>query len=153
MRNGERIFSIDHWVPKSRREVFRFFANPRNLERITPPWLRLRMIRQSTPDIRKGSVFTYRMRIRGFSIIWKSRIEEWKENEFFIDNQVRGPYAKWNHMHLFEEKDHGTLIKDRVIYRIPFGWIGRLVAGRMVRKDLRRIFQYRQQAIEQLMNS
>ena len=153
MGNGDRIFSVDHWVPRARGEVFRFFSDPGNLQQLTPPWLRFRMVRQSTTQIGKGTVFTYRLRIRGFPILWKSRIEEWKENEFFIDIQVRGPYAKWNHMHMFEEKDGGTVIKDRVIYRIPFGWIGRMVAGRMVRTDLRRIFQYRRQIIEQIMNN
>ncbi|MEE9226693.1 MAG: SRPBCC family protein [Acidobacteriota bacterium] len=153
MRNGDRIFSVDHWVPRPRGEVFRFLSDPRNLARITPPWLRFRMVRQSTPEIGIGTVFTYRLRIRGVPILWKSRIKEWKENEFFIDIQVKGPYSHWNHMHMFEEKDGGTVIKDRVIYRVPFGWIGRMVAGRMVRSDLHRIFQYRRQVIEQLLNN
>lgn len=153
MGNGDRIFSVDHWVPRTREEVFRFFADPRNLERITPPWLRFRMLRQSTREIGKGTVLTYRLRIHGMPILWKSRIEEWKENEFFTDIQVKGPYARWNHMHMFEAKDGGTLIKDRVIYRLRFGWFGRLVAGRLVRRDLRRIFRYRGEAIDRLMNS
>lgn len=149
----DRVFAVDQWLPRPRREVFAFFCDPRNLERLTPPRYHFRIVAQTTPDIREGTEFEYRLRIRGFPVTWRSRITAWEENVFFADSQLRGPYARWDHLHRFEDRDGGTLIRDRVIYRLPFGWIGHLAGIGLVRRDVESIFDFRRRRIETLFGA
>ena len=69
----------------------------------------------------------------------------------FVDVQTRGPYTLWHHTHEFEPADGGTVIRDRVRYRLPFGALGDLVAGRMVRRDLEAVFDFRRQRIQEFI--
>jgi ligand-binding SRPBCC domain-containing protein len=144
----DRIFAADQWLPRPRPEVFAFFCDPRNLGRLTPLQFHFRIVEQSTRDIREGTEFEYRMRIRGIPIVWRSRITAWEENVFFADSQLRGPYARWDHTHRFEDSDGGTLIRDRVIYRLPFGWVGHLAGSWFVRREVESIFDFRRRQIE-----
>jgi ligand-binding SRPBCC domain-containing protein len=140
---GERVFSTEQVLPLPRDRVFAFFAEPGNLEAITPPWLRFRILDRTTPGIERGTELTYRLRIHGLPVTWRSRIEEWEPGERFVDVQLRGPYAAWHHTHTFEDRDGGTLLRDRVVYRLPLGRLGHWLAGRLVASDVRAIFAYR----------
>ena len=42
----------------------------------------------------------------------------------FVDRQVKGPFRLWEHTHAFEERPDGTLIRDAVLYRMPYGPLG-----------------------------
>jgi ligand-binding SRPBCC domain-containing protein len=148
----DTIFSTSQFVPVPRDRAFAFFSSPRNLEAITPPWLRFRILDQSTPDIGEGTEFTYRLRLHGIPLTWKSRIADWRPPERFVDVQVRGPYAVWRHTHELDEQDGGTVIRDRVRYRLPLGRIGRLVAGGLVDADVRRIFAFRAARTAELLS-
>ena len=132
------------WYPAPVHEVFAFFADPRNLEAITPPFLRFRIL---TPEVemRKGARFDYRLRLRGVPFRWQSEITVWEPHVRFCDEQRRGPYRYWRHAHHFREDRGGTLVEDGVDYDVPGGhyvhqW---LVAG-----DLVQIFRYRQTQLE-----
>jgi uncharacterized protein (TIGR01777 family) len=133
----------EQWVPHDPDEVFRFFSDARNLERITPPFLNFNVRNISTPQLGEGSLIDYSIRLNGLPVRWRSRIEDWKPNESFVDTQTRGPYALWHHTHEFEPHNGGTIVRDRVRYRVPFGALGNLVGGAWVRSNLRRIFDYR----------
>lgn len=133
----------EQWVPHPVDEVFSFFADTRNLERITPPLLKFNVRGMSTKEMQEGTTIDYSLRLHGLPVRWTSRIEDWVPNERFVDTQTSGPYALWHHTHEFEAHDGGTIVRDRVRYRVPFGALGDLVAGSWVRKDLRRIFEYR----------
>jgi len=149
----ERIFESEQLVQRPLDEVFGFFSAPENLERITPPWLRFRLVHRTTPDVREGTELTYRLRIHGLPVTWRSVILEWEPGRRFVDLQLRGPYASWHHTHTFDAVDGGTRIGDRVRYRLPLGWVGDLVAGRFVARDVRRIFAYRRATIERLLGA
>ena len=71
----------------------------------------------------------------------------------FSDIQIKGPYSHWCHTHKFEEKNGGTLIKDHVVYKVPFGLLGDLIVGKWIKKDLETIFSYRTKTIDTLMNN
>ncbi len=114
-----RLYHMTQTLARPREEVFSFFATPRNLEAITPPWLHFRMIDQTTPEIRENTELTYRLTIRGIPLTWVSRISEWVPGERFVDEQIRGPYASWHHTHTFEEIEGGTRIDDRIRYSLP----------------------------------
>ena len=140
---ADLVFETEQFIARPREDVFAFFADPANLEAITPSWLHFSIVNLSTPEIAEGTECTYRLRIHGIPLIWKSLITEWKPNERFVDVQLKGPYAKWHHTHSFEDIEGGTLIRDRVLYRLPLGWLGRLAGTRLVKSDLKQIFSYR----------
>jgi ligand-binding SRPBCC domain-containing protein len=131
-------------------DVFAFFAEARNLERITPPWLRFRVL---TPRQRMGvgTVIEYRLRLHAIPLRWTSRIDEWEEQRAFVDRQVRGPYRLWRHRHEFEPGPEGTVVRDRIDYSLPLGAAGELAHALFVRRDLERIFDFRRAAIEHVL--
>jgi ligand-binding SRPBCC domain-containing protein len=149
----QRVFEIEQVIPRLPKEVFPFFSDARNLERITPPWLHFRILDQSTPEIQEGTIFNYQLKIHGIPVRWRSRIESWEVNRQFVDTQLRGPYKLWHHTHLFEEVPEGTKMTDRVIYELPFGFVGDLFGSRWVRKDVERIFQHRFKIIKNIFNA
>jgi len=130
-------------------EVFAFFADAYNLEAITPPFLRFRILDVRPRELAAGTLIDYRMRLHGIPLRWRTRIEEWSPPDSFVDVQIRGPYASWHHRHSFESLgDRRTVVRDLVRYRLPLGRLGSLVCGRLVRHDLDRIFAFRRDRIE-----
>ena len=111
------------------------------------------MLKQSTPEIQEGTKLNYCLSLHGFPISWQSKITDWKPDQKFSDIQLKGPYNYWYHTHSFEERNGGTLIKDRILYKVPFGFLGDLVAGSFIKKDLETIFSYRTKTIDTLMNN
>lgn len=131
-------------------EVFSFFSDPRNLDRITPPWLQFRTV-DMPPALYRGCLIIHKLRLHGFPITWVSQILEWDPPHRFVDMQVLGPYKFFHHTHEFEPMPSGTLIRDRIYYALPLGWLGRLAHRLFVRRDLENIFNYRRQMIERLL--
>jgi hypothetical protein len=138
------------WLPRPREEVFPFFAEARNLESITPPWLRFEVLTPGPIAMRAGALIDYRIRVHGIPLRWRTEITEWTPPQRFVDVQRRGPYTLWEHTHTFAECDGGTLCADHVRYW-PRG--GALVHWLFVRRDVERIFQYRQQRLRELFGS
>jgi ligand-binding SRPBCC domain-containing protein len=137
------------WLPQPREKVFEFFSNPQNLDRLTPGWLHFEILSPPPAAMKKGTLLDYRLRIHGIPIRWQSEITHWDPPNGFIDRQTKGPYSLWNHQHLFEDCESGTLVEDKVEYA-PLG--GRIVQTFLVAPDLERIFQYRHQVLEELFN-
>jgi uncharacterized protein (TIGR01777 family) len=146
-----REFTREQWLHRPPEEVFPFFADPHNLERITPDFLRFRVSGMTTPDIRQGTVINYRLALHGLPMWWQSRIDSWQPNRSFVDVQTRGPYSLWHHTHEFEPADGGTIIRDRVRYVLPFGALGELVASGLVARDLEAIFDFRRERIQEAL--
>jgi ligand-binding SRPBCC domain-containing protein len=124
-------------------ETFAFFADASNLQRITPPWLDFRIVSPLPVEMREGALIDYRLRMRGLPMRWRSEITVWDPPYRFADEQVKGPYRLWRHTHAFREVDEGTEVRDSVDYLVPGG---RLIDALVVRRELRSIFQHRQQA-------
>lgn len=133
-------------------EVFRFFADAYNLERITPPWLRFR-VRSQPLEMGAGAEIRYTLRLHGVPIRWVSRIDVWEPPYRFVDVQIHGPYRLWHHTHSLEPDGEGVLMRDAVRYALPFGPLGELVHRAFVRRDLERIFDFRHDAIERRFGS
>jgi ligand-binding SRPBCC domain-containing protein len=132
------------WIPQPPDSVFDFFSRAENLERITPPWLRFRILTPSPIAMRRGALIEYALRLHGLPIRWQTRIEEWDPPLGFVDVQVKGPYLLWRHTHRFVPANNGTTVIDRVEYALPFGFVGGVVHRLQVRRDLERIFDYRE---------
>ena len=137
-------------LPLGREEVFAFFAEAHNLERITPPELRFRIISSTSIAIAAGTLIDYRLSLFGLSFTWRSRISHWDPPHSFVDEQLKGPYSFWHHTHTFTESNEGTVIGDRVLYRLPL-WPLSAIGLPLVKLQLKRIFTYRQQAIRKLL--
>lgn len=133
-------------VPRDQGEVFDYFANPANLQELTPPWLRFRIATPGPIAMREGTLIDYRLRVRGVPIGWQTLISSWEPTVRFVDEALRSPYRYWRHEHLFEACDEGTRVLDTVCYDVPGG---RVVHGLFVRRDLLSIFAYRQEVLRQ----
>lgn len=147
-----RILTLESgiWLPKLLKEVFPFFTDARNLELLTPPWLRFEVLEQSRNQITAGTRIGYRLRLRGIPIRWQSRISVWDPPKRFVDEQIRGPYRLWIHEHRFEERDGMTLAEDFVRYAVPGG---RVVERLFVGRDVRRIFRYRRDRLQSIFGT
>ena len=143
----EFTFHTELWLPRGRDEVFPFFAEARNLEAITPPWLNFEVLTPAPVAMRAGALIDYRIRIHGIPIRWRTEIVEWNAPHRFVDVQLRGPYTLWHHTHTFEERGGGTLCLDDVRYR-PRG--GALMNWLFVRRDVKNIFAFRSERLAQM---
>ena len=132
-------------------EVFEFFANAANLEAITPPFLRFRIVTPLPLEMRAGTRIEYRLSLWGAPLHWRTLISCFEPNRRFIDEQESGPYASWHHVHEFESEGTSTRMHDRVTYRLPLGLLGTLAHALWVERQLRAIFDYRSTAIERLL--
>ena len=144
---AEHILERRQIIERPRAEVFEFFADAANLERITPPELNFHII---TPpiDIKKGALIDYELKLRGIPITWKTEITDWNPPHEFVDTALQSPYKQWIHRHIFEENGNGeTIMKDIVRYRLPLEPLGD-IANFFVKKELRYIFDYRFKVIE-----
>jgi ligand-binding SRPBCC domain-containing protein len=130
--------------------AFAFYGDAHNLERITPPWLGFEVMTPKPIEMGAGTLIEYRLRLHRVPVSWRTRIEVWEPPRRFVDAQVRGPYSLWEHTHEFEEDGPGSrIIRDRVRYSIPFGPFGEVANRLLVRRDLKQIFDYRRDAVEQ----
>lgn len=148
---GAHLIEQEQSLDLPRDEVFKFFSDARNLEKLTPPWLNFKIV-EIPEQLTAGALIRYRLKLRGLPIHWTTRIEEWSPNDRFVDIQIAGPYALWHHTHEFEDlPDGGTLIRDTVRYRVPFGPVGEPVRRLLVAPDTRKIFDYRREAIDRYL--
>ena len=143
-----KAFSLhtELWLPRPRAEVFPFFAEARNLEVLTPPWLNFEVLTPAPIVMKPGALIDYRIRVHGIPIGWRTEIVEWTPPHRFVDTQLRGPYTLWHHTHTFEERDGGTLCIDDVRYH-PRG--GALMNWLFVRRDVEKIFAYRTEQLRE----
>ncbi len=138
-------------VAAPRAEVFAFFADAANLERMTPPQLGFTILTPLPIEVKKGALIDYRIKLYGIPMKWKTVIEEYEPIDRFMDVQLAGPYATWRHTHTFAEAEGGgTECGDRVVYELPFGPLGRAVHAAFVRRQLAQIFDYRAKVMTEL---
>ena len=135
------------------QDVFLFFSQPKNLSLITPPRLKFNILTPEPIQMNEGQLIDYTLTIMYIiNIRWTTLITMYEEPNIFIDQQLKGPYSLWHHTHTFEEKDGGTLIKDKVIYGIPFGWFGRFLNFVYIKHDINSIFKYRHQILNKIFS-
>lgn len=136
------------WLPRPLSEVFPFFADARNLQRITPPWLSFEVLTPAPIEMRPGARIDYRLRVHGVPLRWQSEITVWEPPYRFVDEQRRGPYRLWHHEHTFRENNGGTLCGDIVQYASRGGPLRPMIEALFVRRDVDKIFRYRREVLE-----
>ncbi len=137
-------------LPGPPEDVFPFFADARNLEAITPPLLRFRVVTPDPIEMRVGTLIQYRLRLRGVPVNWLTTIQAWEPPHRFVDVQLRGPYALWHHTHDLRPDPAdpaATIMRDTVRYAIGFGPLGELAHRILVRRDLDAIFTFRHEQV------
>jgi len=141
-------------VTRPRGEVFAFFADAANLERLTPGSMHFHILTPLPIAMRAGAVIDYRIALFGVPLRWRTLIEAFEPDDRFIDVQTSGPYAVWRHTHTFADAPGGgTIVSDHVEYALPFGPLGRAVHALFVRRQLRGIFDFRQKVIAGLFGA
>jgi ligand-binding SRPBCC domain-containing protein len=133
------------WLPLSPEEIFPFFADATNLEAITPPSLRFKVITPLPIAMQEGTLIDYKLRIHGFPVRWRTHIAAWQPPFRFVDEQLHGPYRQWIHEHTFEAQNGGTLCRDVVRYAVPFDFIAHPL---FVRREVEAIFDFREEALK-----
>ncbi len=142
------VLEREQIIQAPRVRVFPFFADAHNLERLTPPALRFRILTPGPIEMRAGAVIEYRLSLSGLPFRWRTVIEVWDPPHRFIDVQTRGPYKLWRHTHSFEEAPGGaTRMRDRVEYALPLGPLGALAHRLFVARQLHAIFGFRQKIV------
>ncbi|UCE84717.1 MAG: SRPBCC family protein [Deltaproteobacteria bacterium] len=129
--------------------VFAFFRDAANLQAITPKWLGFGFVSKPPAELRVGTRIDYRLRLAGVPLRWRTVITGWDPPRSFCDTQERGPYALWEHTHLFEVQGGGVLMTDIVRYALPLGPLGRATHALAVHSALARIFDHRYEVIRE----
>jgi ligand-binding SRPBCC domain-containing protein len=136
-------FSLD--LPRG--PVFEFCSDAANLGRLAPPELEFSLITPLPVEMREGAVIAFRVKLFGFPLTWVSRITAWSPPDLFVEEQMVGPYRQWTHRHTFRDGPHGgTIVDDEVRFLLPVAPLGE-AAFPMVRKQLDRIFSYREETV------
>ncbi len=143
------VFETEQILSAPLDRVFEFFTDARNLETITPPFLRFRILTPSPVEMHEGAFIRYRLMLHGIRMEWLTRIDEWNPGRSFVDRQLRGPYALWVHRHTFEPHPRGTRVHDRVDYALPLDPLSRPAHPLFVRPQIMKIFRYRREILVQ----
>lgn len=142
-------------VKASIEECWDFFSNPKNLARITPPWLSFQVLSDLPKKIHPGMMIEYRVRpLFGIPVTWLTEITHVEELKSFVDEQRVGPYRVWHHEHRFTQTADGWVdIEDLVHYVLPFGVFGALAHPIVVAPQLKEIFEFREKAVSEIFGS
>ncbi len=96
-----------------------------------------------------GQEVTWRARHFGFRWTMTSRIAEYERPHWFVDEQARGPFARFRHEHRFEALDGTTLMTDHVTFDAPLGSLGRVAERAVLGRYLRRLIEQRNQYLRE----
>lgn len=138
-------------LPADTERVWAFFATPKNLDELTPPDLKFRILTAVPEEMYAGLLIAYRISpLAGVWLRWVTEIRHIREREYFVDEQRIGPYRLWYHEHHFEAVPGGTKMTDRVTYEIGWGPLGWLAGKLWVDRQLAEIFDYRAQRVAEV---
>lgn len=154
-QSGIYTLTSEQILPISLEKAWDFFTLPTNLDKITPKEMEFRITNNQPNKTYKGQIITYKIGILpGISSNWITEITQLEDKQFFVDEQRFGPYAMWHHEHHFEELADGTvLMKDIVNFKMPFGILGDLFAGALVKNKVKFIFESRYTILEKFLTS
>lgn len=142
-------------VPAPIEKVWAFFSDAKNLMEVTPPHLNLKVTNEVYGGtVYAGQVMTYDVKpLLGIPLAWMTEITHVSAPHYFVDEQRKGPYKLWHHQHHFKTVEGGVEMVDLVHYRLPFGFLGNLANGLLVKKELEKIFAFRYKKIEELFGA
>jgi ligand-binding SRPBCC domain-containing protein len=137
-------------INKTLSEVFEFFSNAENLNKITPPDMQFKILTPLPIIIKKGTLIDYKIKVNGIPFKWQTEISEREPNKRFVDKQLKGPYRVWIHEHTFEEKDGKTIMNDHVQFLSPGWFLEPIINKLFIEKKVKGIFAYREKILTNL---
>lgn len=137
-------------IPLSMEQVWDFFSTPANLKNITPSNLGFNIVSKHHGEkMYAGQIIEYIVKpVLGIPLYWMTEITHVVPHQFFVDEQRFGPYSMWHHQHHFKQVDNGIEMTDIVHYKLPLWVLGDIAHGIFVKSQLKGIFDYRYQAVE-----
>lgn len=90
-----------------------------------------------------GEEVTWRAWHFGLPLQMTSRITEMESPDYFVDEQVKGPFRRFRHVHEFSQDTAGTTMVDRIEFTAPFGPIGCLVEKLVLARYLQKLIETR----------
>ncbi|MBR9860090.1 SRPBCC family protein [bacterium] len=135
-------------------ELWDFISSPANLKKITPPSMGFDITSGDLPEkMYEGMMISYIVKpLAGIPMTWLTEITHVQDREFFVDEQRSGPYTIWHHEHHLIPTEKGVLMKDIITYKPPFGILGSIANGIVVRPKIKQIFEYRKKVLEKEFN-
>lgn len=128
-----------------------FFSSPNNLNKITPKEMGFDVLTEGVENMYEGLMIEYKVRpLLNIPLRWITEITHVKHQQYFVDEQRKGPYKIWHHEHHFKEVQGGVEMTDIVSYELPFGILGKLAHPLLVKKKLDQIFAYRFKIVDEL---
>lgn len=141
-------------LPISKEKAWHFLSDPRNLKTITPDYMGFKILNGESPKMFAGQIIQYIVTpLLNIPIKWVTEITHVKEGEYFVDEQRFGPYSFWHHKHFIKSIENGVEMIDVVDYKIPFGFLGRIMHPVIVGPKLKEIFEYRRTALIELFGN
>jgi len=136
-------------------KVWSFVSSPHNLKLITPEYMNFVIQSNNLPEkMHPGMIISYKVSpILNIRTNWVTEITHVKKNEFFVDEQRVGPYKIWHHQHHLKTHKNGVLMTDIISYRLPFGFLGRIINTLFIKRKLESVFNYRFKAIDRIFNN
>lgn len=136
------------FLPISMEEAWEFLSNPKNLQVITPSHMGFHILSGAEKKMYEGQIIQYIVKPFPFMTTrWVTEITHVQEGTYFVDEQRFGPYALWHHKHFLRPTDHGVEMEDVIDYKLPFGILGTWGHSLLVKKQLMKIFKYREQKL------
>jgi hypothetical protein len=145
------------WLPRPRAQVFAFFAEPRNIARVQPAWAHPTWLAEPPSRLDAGALLDFTVRMAGVPVRWRVMVREFDAPFRFVDVQLWGPFARWEHRHRFLEGalhegsgPVGTWIEDRVTYRLPWGPLGRAAHALGAGRRIAALFDFREARLREI---
>ena len=139
-------------INKPINEVFSFFENPENLEKITPTNLGFKIKTPRPLVMREGATFEYTISLGLIKFPWKTVITIYDPPNVFQDVQAFGPYKKWEHTHEFIEVWNKTKIIDTVVYDLFPSLFRSIINNLYIKNKIEQIFNHRKEALYKIYN-
>ena len=149
--SGIYSLEVNQYLKISVTEAWDFFSTPGNLAKITPIHMGFKITSGAPVKMYPGQIITYKVSpIPGIQTNWVTEIKHVDEGSFFVDEQRFGPYRMWHHEHRFVAQGEGVMVTDRVSYKLPLGFIGRIAHSLFVKNQLKHIFLYREECLSKM---
>lgn len=138
------IFSRTLRVPVPAAELFAWHERPGAFERLNPPWQPVEITHRSG-GIRDGARVVLRVPIAGpLGVTWELTHKDYIAGVQFRDEQVRGPFTRWSHLHtIAPDGADASVLTDTIDFAAPFPLFGGALVDAVIAADLERLFRYR----------
>jgi ligand-binding SRPBCC domain-containing protein len=146
------LYSTSIDIKRPVDEVFAFFTRPANLVQLAPPDFHLEL--QEGPDVLKlGSRLTWKGRRWGIAQKIIQEVTQFETGKLIFEEQRQGPFARWVNLHHFTASETGALIREEIHFDPPGGLVGLMITADFVRKDLDKLFAFREAKLKELFGA